>query len=86
MTKLVRVDELTYADLVHITGEMMAKLRKPLSLGMSVRMATAVLVEFMKTDYWEKLLEDLKKQDLGSPEDWLDYFEKMYKTMTADEG
>jgi hypothetical protein len=86
MTKLVRIDELTYADLVHITGEMMAKLRKPWSLGMSVRMATAVLVEYMKTSGWEELLENLKKQEILSPEDWLASFEQMYRIMTADEG
>lgn len=86
MTKLVRIDELTYTDLVHITGEIMATLKKPWSLGMSVRMAVAVLEEYMKTDHWKGIMEDLKKQDLGSPEDWMNTFETIYKAIITDKG
>ena len=87
MTKLVRIDELTYADLVHVSGEMMAYLGKPWSLGMSVRLAVVVLDEYMKTNYWKKLLKDLKKRQIPSPQKWMDMFETMHKAaISSDEG
>lgn len=86
MTKLVRIDEVTYADLVHVTGEMMAKLEKPWSLGMSVRLAVVVLTEIMQSNMWRKIMEELKRKDIPSPEEWMRRFEAQYKVMTSDEG
>lgn len=85
MTKLVRIDEVTYADLVHVTGKMMSNLGKPWSLGMSVRLAVLVLENFMQTNVWKEWVEDIKKRELLSPEDWMVAFDAMHKTMTSDE-
>lgn len=81
MTKVVRVDEVTYADLISITGKMMTALEKPWSLGMTVRVAVAILDQFMNTPFWKEFLKELKKKEIPPPDEFMKRFEAQFKGM-----
>jgi len=83
MTKTVSINDLTYADLVSLSGELTALAKKPISLGMTVLITLSTFRYYSKKfskSTWDMLAKGLAST--ASPEEWDAQMDEVFKMIT----
>ena len=87
LTKTVSLNDFTYSELAVLAGRLSMIAKKPISLGMTISIASIALDQYLRAPGVEKKLQKKFSEisaRMMTPEEFDSYWDQAFKTITGE--